>query len=126
MTRRTRKVAKIKSDYVQEHEEQQIHKTKQKKQLFRRLVAFGVLFILIMGILTITHFNQRAVMDEKQKEYEEKIATLEDYKQENQQLEREIQLLGDIEYLLKIARKDYFFSEDGEIIFKLPDEDPSY
>ncbi|MGP4073768.1 FtsB family cell division protein [Piscibacillus sp. B03] len=126
MTRRTRKVAKIKSDYVQEHEKQQIHKTKQKKQLFRRLVAFGVLFILIMGILTITHFNQRAVMDEKQKEYEEKIATLEDYKQENQQLEREIQLLGDIEYLLKIARKDYFFSEDGEIIFKLPDEDPSY
>lgn len=55
-----------------------------------------------------------------------KVATLEEYKAENNKLNKEIQLLGDIDYLLKIARKDYFFSEDGEIIFKLPDEDPSY
>lgn len=126
MTRRTRKVARIQSDYVQEHEEQQVYKTRQKKLLFRRLLTFGVLFAVVMSILIVTHFNQRSVMQEKQEEYQEKVATLEEYQSENQKLEREIQLLGDIDYLLKIARKDYFYSEDGEIIFKLPDEDPSY
>ncbi|SER16813.1 FtsB family cell division protein [Piscibacillus halophilus] len=129
MTRRTRnrrKVTKIKSDYVQEHEEHQKFRSKQKQYLFRRLIAFGVLFVLVMGTIFVTHYNQRALMDEKQNEYEDKVATLEEYKEENKQLEREIELLSDIDYLLKIARKDYFFSEDGEIIFKLPDEDPSY
>ncbi|WP_054754922.1 hypothetical protein [Piscibacillus salipiscarius] len=69
MTRRTRSrrnVAKIQTEYVQEHEEQRDFKAKQKKLLFRRLLAFGVLFSLIMGILVFTHINQRAVMEEKQ------------------------------------------------------------
>ena len=44
----------------------------------------------------------------------------------NETLKEEVEKLSDIDYLLQIARKDYFFSKDGEIIFKLPDEEPSY
>ncbi|TFB21028.1 septum formation initiator family protein [Filobacillus milosensis] len=124
--RNKRNVTKIESSYVQEHEQQLARKTREKKRLIRRLTAFGVLFFVLIGSLFMTHMNQRAQMDEKQQEYHKKIAQLEEYKQENADLKREIELLSDVDYLLQIARKDYFFSKDGEIIFKLPDEDPSY
>ncbi|RPF51212.1 FtsB family cell division protein [Aquisalibacillus elongatus] len=125
-TRSKRNVTKIESQYVQEKEQQLATKSKEKKRLFRRLIAFGVLFSLVMGFLLVNHINQRAQMEEKQEEYHERVATLEEYKEENQDLQREVELLSDVEYILQIARKDYFFSKDGEIIFKLPDEDPSY
>ncbi|GEL78249.1 FtsB family cell division protein [Tenuibacillus multivorans] len=124
--RKHRNVTKIESTYVQEKEQQIAHKTREKKRLIRRLTAFGVLFVVLTGSLLFTHFNQRAQMSEIQDEHDQKLAELEKHQQENSNLKREVELLSDIDYLLQIARKDYFFSKDGEIIFKLPDEDPSY
>nr|WP_272874477.1 septum formation initiator family protein [Allobacillus saliphilus] len=101
-------------------------KSREKTLLFRRLIAFVVLFLLIGGLMTTYHFQQRAQMQEKQTEYEQLNEQMEQYTNRNQALKEEVEKLSDIDYLLQIARKDYFFSKDGEIIFKLPDEEPSY
>jgi len=36
-------------------------------------------------------------------------------------LEEEIVKLNDDEYISKLARKDYFLSENGEVIFNIPE-----
>ena len=40
---------------------------------------------------------------------------------EEEQLKEEIVKLNDDEYIAKLARKEYFLSDDGEIIFNLPE-----
>jgi|SRR5690625_1703905 len=124
--RNNRKVTKIQSSYVYEQDQKLAAKKREKKRLFRRLTAFGILFVLISGSLIFYHVNQRALLNDKQNEYDELIAELEEIEYNNENLKYEIELLSDLDYLLQIARKDYFFSKDGEIIFKLPDEEPSY
>ena len=37
-------------------------------------------------------------------------------------LKEQIKRLNDKEYIEKLARSEYFLSNDGEIIFKLPEE----
>jgi len=121
-----RKVTKIQSSYVYEQDQKLAIKKRERKRLYRRLTAFSILFVIISGSLIFYYFNQRALLNEKQNEYNELIAELEQIEYNNENLKYEIELLSDLDYLLQIARKDYFFSKDGEIIFKLPDEEPSY
>ncbi|MGM8215700.1 FtsB family cell division protein [Bacillaceae bacterium W0354] len=124
--RRNRKVTKIQSSYVYEQDQKLAKKQHEKKRLFRRLTAFAALFVLLLGTLLFYHLNQRALLNEKQEEYNRMVSELNQYEKSNDDLKHEIELLSDIDYLLKIARKDYFLSKDGEIIFKLPDDEPSY
>ncbi|MBR7554310.1 septum formation initiator family protein [Allobacillus sp. GCM10007491] len=124
--RKRNNIAKINSTYAKQQEKQMAQKSREKTLLFRRLIAFVVLFLLIGGLMTTYHFQQRAQMQEKQTEYEQLNEQMEQYTNRNQALKEEVEKLSDIDYLLQIARKDYFFSKDGEIIFKLPDEEPSY
>ena len=42
--------------------------------------------------------------------------------EQKQMLELQIAKLQDDEYIAKIARKEYFLSEEGEIIFTIPKE----
>ncbi len=124
--RRSDNIARINSTYTKQQEKQMAEKSREKKLLFRRLIAFAVLFVLLGGGMVAFHFSQRAQYDDKQAEYQELNEKMVQYTEENESLNEEIEKLSDINYLLQIARKDYFFSKDGEIIFKLPDEEPSY
>lgn len=45
--------------------------------------------------------------------------------QENQDLEIQVGLLQDEEYVAKLARSRYYLSKDGEIIFSLPEDNRS-
>ncbi|MBU6080138.1 MULTISPECIES: FtsB family cell division protein [Allobacillus] len=119
-------IAKINSTYAKQQEKQMAQKSREKKLLFRRLIAFVFLFVLICGGMTTYHFQQRAQMQEKQAEYQQLNEKMTQLTNRNETLKEEVEKLSDIDYLLQIARKDYFFSKDGEIIFKLPDEEPSY
>lgn len=119
-------VTKIHSSYVHQYDAYMERRKRKKQRLIRRLVLFAVVAVLAIGSLTFYHLNQRAVYAEKQKEYEQLEKELAKLKKEEEQLEEEIELLNDEEYVLDIARTNYFFSKDGEMIFKLPDEKPSY
>lgn len=118
-------IAKINSTYAKQQEKQMAQKSREKN-FFRRLIAFVFLFVLICGGMTTYHFQQRAQMQEKQAEYQQLNEKMTQLTNRNETLKEEVEKLSDIDYLLQIARKDYFFSKDGEIIFKLPDEEPSY
>lgn len=104
-----------------------IERQKRKKQrLVRRLVLFGVVIAIAFGSMTAYHVNQRATQSDKLEEYQQLEEELVQLKNQESNLEKEIKLLQDEDYVLDIARTNYFFSKEGEKIFKLPDEDPSY
>ncbi|MDY0394857.1 septum formation initiator family protein [Virgibacillus halophilus] len=99
---------------------------KKRQRLIRRLVLFIVVFMLVAGSLAAYHFKQRSIRAEKVDEYHELQQKYADLQKKEQNLKEEIKLLNDDDYILDIARTNYFFSKKGEVIFKNEQKDPSY
>ncbi|SDY36257.1 MULTISPECIES: FtsB family cell division protein [Salimicrobium] len=119
-------VTRLDSTYMDQYEAHVERQRRKKKRLFRRLALFGLLMLIITSSLAVYHVQQRMVYAEKEAEYEqlqEEMASLEDKEAD---LKEEKELLQQEEYVLEIARSNYFFSKEGEIIFKIPNEEPSY
>ncbi|WP_078543194.1 FtsB family cell division protein [Litchfieldia alkalitelluris] len=119
-------LAQLQSQYINAHQKQEEAISRKRRGLFRRLIAFTVLGLCISYIFISTLVSQSATINENvntKAELEQKIANLQE---EQVILEEEIVKLNDNEYIAKIARRDYFLSEEGEIIFKFTDESSSY
>ncbi|MFZ3579241.1 FtsB family cell division protein [Virgibacillus sp. DJP39] len=126
MTAKKKTITRLSSDYMEQYDAQKGRQLKKRQRLIRRLVLFSIVAVIAIGSMATYHVKQRALQAEKQEQYEqtkEKMAKLENKEAE---LKEEIQLLQNEEYVLEIARTNYFFSKEGELIFKLPDTEPSY
>ncbi|SIS62109.1 FtsB family cell division protein [Salimicrobium flavidum] len=119
-------VTRLDSTYMNQYDAHVERQGRKKKRLFRRLALFALVMLLVTSTLAVYHVQQRMVYAEKEAEYEqlqEEMATLEETESE---LREEVELLQQEEYVLEIARSNYFFSKEGEIIFKIPNQEPSY
>ncbi|WP_052111367.1 FtsB family cell division protein [Pontibacillus yanchengensis] len=119
-------VTKIDSGFVKQYDAHVERQHKKKKRLIRRLALFTIATLLLFGGLLTYHLNQRAVYADKREQYEELQQKMTELNQKEEDLNEEIQLLQDEDYVLQIARTNYFFSKEGEIIFQIPDNSPSY
>ncbi|MGM8213033.1 FtsB family cell division protein [Virgibacillus sp. W0430] len=99
---------------------------KKKQRLIRRLALFFIVAVLAISMLATYHVKQRILHAEKKEQYEQLEEELAALKKEEKNLQEEIDLLNDEEYVLEIARTNYFFSKKGELIFKITNEDGSY
>lgn len=118
-------VTQITNDYVVEKNFEK-KQTQAHKRISRRrnvgLAAFATIlllplsFNLIGNISHIREVEDQIVLAKKEKKALEK---------ENQQLNVQVGLLQDDEYVAKLARSRYYFSKDGEIIFSLPEDNQS-
>ncbi|WLR50915.1 septum formation initiator family protein [Bacillus tianshenii] len=121
-TERKRNITKIRSSYtVQQDRKQDIARLK-KKRLFQRLVMFAIVALIVTGGMIVTLISQSQAIEKKEiekAELEEELAVLQ---KDERNLKEEITKLNDIDYIKKIARRDYFFSEEGEVIFQFSDE----
>jgi cell division protein DivIC len=71
----------------------------------------------------ITSFiSQSSTLDKKVAQKRQLEQEMTQLKKQQQMLKEDIVKLNDDEYLAKLARKEYFFSETGEIIFNIPEE----
>ncbi|MGM9923010.1 MAG: septum formation initiator family protein [Bacillus sp. (in: firmicutes)] len=116
------KVSKIQSPYVEQRELNQMQKVKKKRGLMRRLVVFGICVSILAGFTISTLFSQSAALEKKEKEKQQIETKLASLQKEQQLLEEEIVKLNDDEYIAKIARRDFFLSNEGEFIFNLPNK----
>lgn len=126
MGARKKTVTKMDSSYIDKYDAHIGRQQRKKKRLTRRLILFAVVVMIALGSMATYHIKQREVYADKAEEYEllqEEYASLE---QAEAYYKEEINLLNDDEYILDIARTDYFFSKEGELIFKVPNKDPSY
>ncbi|WP_153127104.1 FtsB family cell division protein [Peribacillus tepidiphilus] len=115
-----RKVTEIRTPYVTQQYQKIQNSSRKRKGLYRRLVFFGVCAAVLSILAVSTLFSQAAALEEKKQEkaaLQKKLAKLE---KTQVMLEEEIVKLNDDEYIAKLARRDYFLSNKGEIIFNLP------
>ncbi|MGM8366134.1 FtsB family cell division protein [Virgibacillus sp. W0181] len=126
MPRAKKSVTKIESDYMKQYDHHKEREKRKKQRLIRRLVLFSIVAAVAFSMLATYHIKQRTLNAEKQNEYEQLEEELADLEKEEANLKEEINLLNDEEYVLEIARTNYFFSKKGELIFKMPDEEGSY
>lgn len=70
-----------------------------------------------------TYMSQLSVLEEKEAEKKLLQKQLSGLERRQQILEEEIVKLNDDEYIAKLARKEYFLSEENEIIFNLPQKE---
>lgn len=116
-----KQIASINSDYVRLIESQQKRSKDKKVRLYRRLAVFGISSFAIISLLVSTLISTHTTLAEKKEEQVLVEQELSKVLEEQEMLNLEITKLNDDEYIGKLLRKDYFLSEEGEIIFSLPE-----
>lgn len=123
LARSNKTVARIRSEYMDQYQLQQERNRRRKKRLIQRLVIAGTAMVIIIGVMISYHVKQRALYSEKLEQYEQLQEELTILEQEEKELREEIDLLNDEEYILDIARTNYFLSKEGELIFQIEGEE---
>lgn len=118
-----REVTSIRNDYVRSVEMEEKRKAGHRVRLLRRLTVFGLVVLMATIWIGSTIYAQTQTISEKAQLREEALLELEKVEKQQKQLEEQILLLNDEEYLAKLARKEYFLSEEGEIIFTTPHDE---
>ncbi|WP_019157157.1 FtsB family cell division protein [Robertmurraya massiliosenegalensis] len=117
-----RSVTKLQSEYVKQHERNEVSASRRRKLLIRRLSMFFVLASIVSYFMISTLISQASSLEEIKGEQQQLNETLAGLKKSETILKEEIVKLNDDEYIAKLARKDYFLSEEGEVIFNIPKE----
>lgn len=126
MSKREKTVTRLDSQYMQQYDAHMERQKRKKQRLIRRLVLFSIIAAIAIGGMGVYHIQQRVLHAEKVEAYEQLEDELTTLQEQEKSYKQEIELLQDEEYVLDVARTDYFFSKEGELIFNLPDEEPSY
>ncbi|MBL4954197.1 septum formation initiator family protein [Neobacillus sp. OS1-32] len=120
---RRRNVSKIQTTYLKQQEYAEIASARKKKLLIRRLSLFFVLASVISYLMISSVLSQSAKIEAKTAEKQKLEQKLSQLKKKESILKEDIVKLHDKDYIGKLARKEYFFSEKNEIIFNIPEED---
>ncbi|TQS75329.1 septum formation initiator family protein [Ornithinibacillus gellani] len=126
MAEKEKSITQLNRNYIKQYDAYIERRKRKKKRLIRRLVLFTVIVMLAFGSLATYHIKQRVLHAEKKDQYEQLQKDYASLQKEENYLQEEIDLLNNDEYILEIARTNYFFSKKGELIFKIPNKDSSY
>ena len=111
--------------YMQEKQVYEKIKRRRRRGLYRRLIAYSIITVFLSVSFISVLISQNEMFSEKKQEKLQLEKELELVKQEEQDLREEIKKLNDYEYIGELARRDYFFSDEGEIIFTFPNDMPT-
>ncbi|KOY79922.1 septum formation initiator family protein [Lysinibacillus macroides] len=114
---------KLDNDYVRNTDKAINRKQQARKRKMRRIIFFAIIPVVIIALLlnVLSHQNEvLATKEQAKKEAEQHLAEL---KEEQDLLNLKIKQLEDDEYIAKLLRKEYYLSEEGEIIFIIPDKE---
>lgn len=117
-------VKTLDNDYVRSNTDfvKSQYEKRQKVLRSRRLLVFYILSAIVIVFLANMANNQKERLAEKEAKKADVLAELEAVKEQQDMLNLQIQQLEDDEYIAKLARKEYFLSEEGEIIFTIPED----
>lgn len=97
-------------------------KERRNQNIFFGLIIVGVALIVFSCIGIVKGMEQVQQLEAQKAKVTNKKANLNDRIDE---LDRNVKLLKDPDYIEKVARERYFLSNDGELIFVFPDDSPS-
>ncbi|WP_312474606.1 septum formation initiator family protein [Neobacillus sp.] len=119
---RKKNVSKIQTSYVEQQEYAEIASARKRKLLIRRLSLFLVFASLLSYLMISSYLSQTTKLDAKIAQKKQLAGELTELKKQQDILKEDIIKLNDDDYIAKLARKEYFFSEKNEIIFNIPKE----
>lgn len=119
---KNRSVTKLETGYAQQHEKNASLAARKRTLLIRRLVVFFIMALGVSYFVITTLISQASAIEQIESEHKALQKELAHLQKEETILKEEIVKLNDEEYIAKLARKDYFLSEQGEIIFSIPKE----
>jgi cell division protein DivIC len=121
---REKNVAKIQTTYLEQQEMAEISTARKRKLLMRRLSLFMTFAIFVSYFMISSFLSQNAVVEAKAAQKKKLDQKLTELKKQQDILKEDIVKLNDDDYIAKLARKEYFFSDkDGsETIFNLPED----
>ena len=92
------------------------------KKTVKRVLVFGIFSFTTIFFVGVTIFNIVNQIMDKYKEaslLEKRIVTL---SEKEEDLNNEILKLQDKDYLARYAREKYFYSKNGELIIRIPND----
>jgi cell division protein DivIC len=117
-----RSVSKIQTTYVKQQEYAEIASARKKKLLVRRMAIFLVLASILSYLMISSNISQTAKLNAKIAQKKQLKTELTSLKAQQDILNENIIKLNDDDYIAKLARKELFFSDKGEIIFNIPED----
>jgi cell division protein DivIC len=117
-----RNVSRIQTTYVEQQEYAEIASSRKRRLVLRRLSVFLVFASLLTYLMISDHISQTTKLEAKLAQKKKLNHQLADLKRQESILKEDIVKLNDDDYIGKLARKEYFFSEKGEVIFNIPDD----
>ncbi|WAA09476.1 FtsB family cell division protein [Fervidibacillus albus] len=123
MEKNAHRIPVVNQHYMRSKQQQNMKAMRRRKGLIRRLSVFFIFaFLLVFFLVRMLHV-QGEMLNSKKEQLKTTEAKLEQMKNTQSILEEEILKLQDDEYIGKYARQEYFLSDDGEIIFSVPNEE---
>ncbi|MCY7912652.1 FtsB family cell division protein [Bacillus haynesii] len=119
---RRRNISQIQNEYKEQMERKQQQLKRKRRGLYRRLMVFGAVVLLSAIVIVSSLWSQTSDISAKQEKKADLLKQLEQLEAKKSDLKDEIVKLKDEDYVAELARKDYYLSKDGEIIFKFEDK----
>ncbi|MCG1009500.1 septum formation initiator family protein [Salinicoccus sp. ID82-1] len=117
------KVVKVINNYTSRREKEKKTKQNENRAAKKRTLLFGSMLLVIVGILLIVAFNQKNQNQLLHEELVQAQVVLDERVDEAKDLEQQIKQLNDDNYITRIARSEFFLSEEGEIVFNLAESE---
>lgn len=121
MTRPNRPVTRIQSPYMNKYNAHLERQQRRRRGLIQRLIVISMAFMVVFGVMITYHIKQRTQHSDLEQQYTELNEELSGLERQKDNLQEEADLLNDEEYILDIARTNYFLSKKGELIFQVED-----
>ncbi|MEG0438848.1 FtsB family cell division protein [Solibacillus cecembensis] len=114
-------VQSLNNDYVRSNPQAKVQaKGKQAVLRRRRMTVFFILAVAVIGFLVNVNVSQNEKLVVKSEQKAVVTEELNEVTAQQEMLNLQIMKLEDDEYIAKLARKEFFLSEEGEYIFTIP------
>lgn len=123
MSQNRSRIPVLNNEYMKLQERERMIQERRKKGLRRRLAVFFIFATIVSFTFIKAIQAQESMLAEKMEQLERLEETSKQLEEKEKYLEEEIIKLQDEEYLGKYVRKELLLSEDGEIIFTVPEDE---
>lgn len=123
MKETNQKVTKLSNEYTKQSDQNKKIKHLEQQVVRRRMKVFVPLLALPIIFISFTALAQHQQNQELADELASTEQTLEDATAKEEQLLKQIERLNDDNYIARMARSEFYLSEEGEIIFNLLEDE---
>lgn len=115
-------VTKLENQYIEEKTLENIRNKKRKKMIKRRTTLIMVVGLFFVSLLVAPLFRNQSQLQDSRIEQAEAREKFESLEMDQEKLNYYIGLLENEEYVLKLARSEYYLTKDNEIVFSFPED----